>query len=538
MTNNVETLVIDNFKGNFTEFTNGDINSGMTNILNSFGYDSFKKPGQLTWGEDATQIDAAGSVITDLILDGKERVESGITYIYAIGHTGRLYKIQVNDPTTFNPNYDNPVLLATLSAQTPTFTRGGYIEFYGSTERIYIGHDKGVTRIDFDGTNETFVGAVGTWTQTVPRSLQQFIGNLYIGNGENIAEIDSTATVTTYTKLSPALPKGTQVRDLDSSVDGNYLQIVVSRLALADITSATQDTTLISNVGSRIVYWNGIDAGATSQVQFPLVNMSANQVSGEKQFLFGLDLRGTMFYDGVRRISAAGGGAPFGEPPFPNAVNFDGEMISFATTLYYNGFTELSHCVYGTFDEFVGNGYWSPFGMTATGTETDILHVPYWQIISNFNQGLSSNGYTDNIFGNSKVYFSTLETSSTPTTAYKFYKWNPVNTGQGTAASYSYYQTQTQLFSKKITVKEVRIYGEPWVANNAFTVDLIGSSGLPITNGTKTFTAGTELTVGNDYVWWNPQIAPTYALSFAVSNAGSVNHVINKIEVDYAIGGK
>lgn len=540
MTNPVQTLIIDNFKGNFTEFRDGDINSGLAWIASSFGYNSFAKPGNLSWGEDPIQIDAAGSVITDLIMAAKERVESGVTYVYAIGHTGRLYKIQVNDPTTFNPDYDNPVLLATLAINTPTFTRGGFIDFYGATEKIYIGHDKGVTSINFNGTGEAFVGALGSWTQTVPRPLKQFTGVLYVGNGENIAAIDTTATVTTYAKINPAFPKGTQVRDMDVSVDGNYMQFIVSSLAQADITSATQDVSTISNLGSFIFYWNGIDQAITASSAKPLENLVSNIVFGNSQYVFGTDLRGPMFYNPISRISAMGGGvaggAPFGEPAFPNALFSDGEMFSFATTLFYNGFVELSHCVYGNFDAFIGSGYWSPMGMTATGTETDILHIPYFQTISNFSQGISSNGYASNIYGTSKVYFSTLETSSTPTTKYKFYKWSPVVSGLGTASSYNYYQTQSQFFSKKITVKEIRVYGEPWVANNSFSIDLIGSGDSILQ--TETMTAGSNLTIGDDFYWYNPAVKPTYQLALGIMNIGTVNNSIEKIEIDYAATGK
>src|SRR3990167_6234997 len=226
------TKVIDNFKGNMTPYRNGDLNNGRSYWIDVFGSDPFTKPGNLTWNEEATQIDSAGSVITDLIMAGKVRVESGIIYVYAIGHTGRLYKIQVNDPTTYNPDYDNPVLLATLTSGTPTFTRGAFMDFFGATERIYISHDKGVTRLNFDGTSETVVGVVGSWTQNVPKPLQQFLGKLYIGNWTNLAEIDSTATVTSYTKLSPSFPANSQVRDLKMSPDGNYIHSVVTELPL------------------------------------------------------------------------------------------------------------------------------------------------------------------------------------------------------------------------------------------------------------------------------------------------------------------
>src|ERR1041385_8187905 len=122
MKQTVTIKVIDNFGGRLTRYNFGDMNSGIAKYIATFGNDPFRFPGQLSWQETAIQIDSAGTVITDLIMDGKERVESGIVYIYCIGHTGRLYKIQVNDPSTYNPDYDNPVLLATLTVNSPTFT--------------------------------------------------------------------------------------------------------------------------------------------------------------------------------------------------------------------------------------------------------------------------------------------------------------------------------------------------------------------------------------------------------------------------------
>lgn len=534
----METLVIDNFGGSMTSFQNGAIDSGRSNLTQSFGYDPFRKPGNLTWSEDSVQIDAAGAVITDLIMCGKERVESGILFVYAVGHTGRVYKIQVNDPTTFNPDFDNPVLLTTLTSGSPTFTRGGYIDFFGATQRIYIGHDKGVTRIDFDGTNETALA--GTWTQNVPRQLKQFIGKLYIANGENIAEIDSTATVTSSTKLSPGFPAGTQARDLDLSLDGNYLHIVVSRLALADITVGSQDTSITSNLESYIFKWNGTDAGYTASDTFPLVNLTANTIFGNYQYTFGYDLRGVAFFNPVERMTAGGasGFAPFVETPMPNAIISDGGMVGFATPLYFDGHTELSYCLFGAYDWEIGRGYYSPFGMVAQGDETDVVRVPYFSTVSNLGNGASSNGYADQKFGTSKIYFSTLETSAAPTTKYKFYKWAAVPTGSGTAFSLGVYQTQTQLFSKKVKIGEVRVYAEPWVDNNSFQIDLIGSSEGPIAGSSKTFTAGTNLTIGDDFAWYTPASEPTYAIGLRVTNLGSVNHFIRKIEIDYTEGGK
>lgn len=534
-----KTLVIDNFRGSWTYFQEGDINSGRSYAQNSAGQNPFIKPGSLTWNNAPVQIDAAGSVITDLILAGKERVESGILYVYAIGHTGRLYKIQVNNPATFNPDYDNPVLVTTLTAQTPTFTRGGFIDFFGATEKIYIGHDKGVTSVNFDGTGEAFVGVLGSWTQNVPKPLKQFIGKLYIGNGTNIAEIDSTATVTTYTKLSPGFPDNTQVRDMDVAPDGNYLQIVVSRLALPDITATTQDTSSAANAESYIFKWNGTDTGYTSFDTFPSYSLTANTMFQNYQYTFGYDQFGGAVFNPKEKILWVSEA----RSPGPNAVVNMANMMGYGVPLFYSGVLELDFMSWGTFDFEIGHplGYWDLFFMNATEPETDINRVPFIMPVSNTQFGSSSSGYVDNIIGTSKLYFSTLETSSAPTTKYRLYKWVPnviQTVPDGEVLIDAVYQTQTQLFSKKVTVKEVRVYGEPWVADNSFRIDLIGSAGTPISGGSYTFTAGSTLTIGEDYAWYNPAMENTYALGVMVTNLGTSNHVINKIEIDYAEGGK
>jgi len=529
----IRTLVIDNFRGSWTGYSDGDINSGRSYAQNSAGQNPFVKPGNLTWSDAPIQINSAGDVITDLIMAQKERVESGILYVYAIGHTGRLYKIQVNDPTTYNPDYDNAVLLATLSAQTPTFTRGGFIDFYGSTERIYIGHDKGVTRIDFNGANETFMGILGSWTQNVPRPLQQFIGKLYIGNGTNLAEIDSTATVTTYTKLSPGFPDNTQVRDIDVTPDGNYMQIVVTRLALSDVTATAQDTTLTANSDSYIFKWNGTDTGYTAFDTFPSFSLTANKMFQNYQYTFGYDLFGSAVFNPSEKMIWVSES----QSPMPNAVMSTGNIMAYMVPLYYNGFLEIDFMGWGSLDFEIGNplGYWDFLFMNATSPETDIIRVPSVLPISNAGLGASSNGYTDNIFGTPKVYFSTLETSVTPTTKYRFYKWKIPTTlsiPSGDVLIDAVYQTQAQLFSKKVLIKEVRVYGEPWVADNSFLVDLIGSAGTPITGGSKTFTAGTNLTVGEDFAWYTPDCAPTYQIGLSITNKGTANHTIMKVEID------
>lgn len=528
------TLPINNFQGRLTRYKDGDINSGLAKYDTTFGNDPFTNPGNLTWFEAPSRIDSGGSVITDLIMASRPRLESGITYVYAIGHTGRLYKIQVNDPTNYLPNYDNPVLLATLTSNSPTFKYGASIQFFGSTERIYIGHDIGVTRIDFNGANETFVGTPASYTANVPRPSVNFAGKLYFGNGTNLAEIDSTATVTSYSKLTPAFPVGTQVRDIDVSPDGNYVQIVVSRVPQADMTVTTQDTSSLSSGDSYFIYWNGTDPGYTSYNPYNSYSLSTNTSFGPYSYTMGYDLGGAAIYAGGSKIISL----PNSLSPNFSAMFSTGNLLGFAAPENDSSVLKGSLLTYGNYDREIPEGLFRFFRVSAGSPQTDIIQMPVCAIVSNLFYGSSSAGYSQNLVGSAKLYFSTLETSSAPTTAYKLYKFTTVPTGLGTAIG-GVYETQTQLFSKKITVKEVRAYIEPLVANNSFRIDLIGSDGGVIPNSAYTFTAGSGAdVVGNDLCRYNPAINRTYALGVRITNLGSANMVFTKIEIDYEQAGE
>lgn len=533
MTNNVETLVIDNFQGRLTRYINGDVNSGYAKYSTTFGNDPFTSPGNLTWFEQASRINSDGNVITDLIMAARPRLESGITYVYAIGHTGRLYKIQVNDPATYAPNHDNAALLTTLAIESPTFRYGSSIQFFGSTEQIYIGHDRGVTKINFDGTSEAFVGVQGSYTSNVPRPSVNFNAKLFFGNGTNLVEIDSTATVTSYTKLSPAFPVGTQVRDIDVSPDGNYVQIVVSRVAQSDMTASTQDTSSLSSADSYFIYWNGTDTGYTAYNPFNAYSLNANTSFGPFSYTMGYDLGGAAIYTGgQKKISL-----PNSLSPNFAAMFSTGNLVGFASPEQADSFLKGTLMTYGAYDQEIPEGLYRFLRFSATGSQTDVIQMPVCAIVSNLFYGSSSAGYSQNLVGSAKLYFSTLETSSAPTTAYKLYKFTTAPTGLGTAVA-GVYETQSQMFSKKIQAKEIRIYGEPFVTNNAFTVALIGSDGSVIANSSQTFTVGTNVTSGDDYAWYNPSIKPTYAIGLRITNSGSVNNVINKVEIDFSLGGK
>lgn len=526
------TLEIANFSGSLTRHLNGAVNSGLAKYATSHSYDPYSKPANLTWQETPIRMDSLGtSSITGLVVAGKERLESGLSYVYAVDHTAKLYKIQVNNST--NANVDNASVIGTLSSQSPTFTRGGSMDFFGSTQMIYIGHDKGVSKINFDGSGEAFVGSTSSIVASVPRPLQQFAGKLYFGNGTNIGEIDSTATITSYNKLSPAFPVNTQVRDLDLTTDGNYMEMVVTEAPLGDITSTSADTGDIPHSNSYVIKWNGTDMGYTALTTFNGYTLTSNNIFGSHAFKFGYDLPGAALYNDNEKVISP----IFARSPLPNAASSTGNILGWFVPEFMGGFLKASIFIYGNLDgSFSSNEWRRQTLMSASGTETDVLKIPFCILTSNLSFGATSNGYTAGIYGAGKTYFSTLENATgTPSSAvYKFYKWFNVPTGSGTPVL-GVYETQTQLFSEKIAIKEVRIYTEPLVANNAFTIAFIGSDGLVISNSSKTFTVGTNATAGDDIERYAPDMAQTYALGVRITNAGTVNMTFKKVEIDYEV---
>lgn len=532
------TKIIDNFSSHLTRNDIGQIDSSLAKYPTTYGADPFSNITNLTWLEAPVQIDPNGVVITDLIMAAMPRLESGITYVYAIGHTGRLYKIQVNDPTTYNPNYDNPVLLTTLTINSPTFKYGSSIQFYGATQKLYIGNDSGVTSVNFDGSGEAFVGITDSthWIANVPRPSVNFQGITYWGNGNNIAAIDSTGTVTTYTKLSPSFPVGTYVRDLDVSPDGNYAQMVVSQIPAPDMTSTVQDTNSLSSAPSYRFLWNGIDMGYTSYESYNAYSLTSNITFGPYSYTMGYDLGGAAVYaSGNKTISL-----PLSLSPNFAAMFSTGNMMGFGAPETVNNVLQGSIMLYGQYDFEVPTGLYRFLRVSAKAPQTDIIQMPVCTIVSNLFYGSSSAGYAGNQVGSAKLYFSTLETSAAPTTKYRLYKFTTVPTGLGTTIG-GVYETQNEtsfklfrsILKDKLMVKEVRIFTEPLVAGVSFQFDLVGVDGNVIPGTTEIFTAGSGPTsVGDIVCKTTPQMAPVPSLGVRITNLGTANWVSTKIELD------
>lgn len=531
-----QTLTINNFTGTLTRYKTGNINSGLANYNTTWGSNSFTNPPALMFNQ--TPISIGGSVVTDLIVAGKARVENGVTYMYVIGHLGRLYKIQVNDPVTYNPDYDNPVLLATLS-NSQHFEYGGSLDFYGSTEKIFIGHDEGMTKINFDGTGETVIGITDAthWIDNSPRLQHQFAGKIYITNGANIAEIDSTELVTTYTKLNPGFPANSQARDIDTTPDGRYVVVTVTRAALGNILSTAPDLSSIASE-SLLVYWNGVDTGATSFTSTPNFAQSGYYSFGPNSYIFGYDIAGSVLQVPDYKVWDL----IWAQSPYPNAVGSSGDFVGWVSTEAPSAQNQETYStgnfmLYGRLSQNEPVGLFRQMRLDSSLTNGDIIRMPFLCAIGNQQFAGPTSGYAlgaigDYLTNSGKTYFSTLEYDGA-TTAYKLYSFkNSFDATSG--ACLGNYDTQVQLFSKKKKVTEYRIYTEPCVGIEAFTIGILNPVGTVISGTYKTFVASP----GQDLFQFNPQHAPSFGLGLRVTNASPGFVIIHKVEIDYTDYGK
>lgn len=547
--------IIDNFSGRLSRDDHGDLNSGFAKYETTFGSNPFINPGNLTWFEQPTSIlstNNGGIVAT------KVRLESDETFVYAVSGESAtvptLYKITVNNSGTKNANLDSPSVIGAIPTETSStigVIYGPSMQFYGTTisgsvlgtERIFLGSDERITKINFDGSSATRLTAISSIIVNVPRPSAQFLGKMYFGNGNNLIEIDSTETVTSYAKLNPGFPIGTFVRDLDVTPDGNYLQIIVSKNNSVSLSQLSADYQAGASQDAYKFLWNGTDLSYTSYETYPGYSLTANTVFGQNNYTLGTDMNGVALYDGAIKIITL----PNLNPPNFGATYSTGNLFGLMSPEYNSSVTGGSSSsvvglqgasfLYGQYDNETPRGFFRIFRQSAASGNNEVLRVPVCLPVSNLVRASQGTGYANNISSSAKIYFSTIEHSGGNIKA-KLYKFFIVPTGTGTAIG-GVYETQRELFSKKIKPSQVRFYVEPLVANNSFQIDIIGSDGYPMSGGTQTFTAGSgDVAVGDDFVWYTPQTNPTYCMGFRITNLGAVNWTGVKLEVDYEKAGQ
>lgn len=551
----IQTKEITDFTGRLTRKKNGTLNSGLAKFSSSFGYDPFSKPGQLTWFEQP--VDIGGSVVVDLIVAAKQFVDPANptgTYVIAIGSSKKLYRINCNSIT--NANLDTPSVIGTLSNGSVNF--GASMEVYNTSSvlgnsKIFIGMDDRVTSINPDGSGETTIGTTNNYFSNVYRPLTQFVGKLVFGNKTNIGIIDSTGTITSTNiiggssilgQLSPTLPPETNITDLDISPDGNYLFMTSSGVVNENLTNVTGDRQASSASAGNIYKWNGVDAGATAKVTIPSYAVTALQTFLDTNMFFSDDSFGASISNGSQKVVTLQNN----KSPFSNSTLINGNFISWIAPEVSPDSSTINASMYyfGNLDEENPKGLWRVLRYTTSLTGGYVYQTPV-NLLTNNKYSTVNNAINSVVtLGYGKHYFSTYEINASNTTpsntTSKFYRFLVTPTGSGTP-QLGVWETQNELFGKKISIAAIRVYTEPTATGNGFQVDIIGSNGAVVTDGTFTYSyaSGTDITLlqgALERINFNPNMGPLYSYAVRVTNTGTTNMTINKIEIDWGYSGK
>lgn len=531
------TKVIDNFTGRLTRVINGDMNSGLAKFATSWGYDPFSKPGNLKWLYMPTDI--KGTVITDAVLTAKLVSNDSVSrFVYAIGNSSRLYKIDpTNSATSDTPIYDTPSVISAIGSVSGTFDYGADMEYYNGS--LQISSDAKVTRVNLSGS----VIGVNSVTGALYHPQVQFLGKLYVGNGNNLVEIDTTNNVSNGAKLSPALPTGMYITDLDVTPDGVYMIISASYLYPTNISSpnGNSDRGAPYAVESQQFLWNGTDTGVTSSRILPSFPATALNTFLDKRYYFMNDAFGTALFEGNNKLlTLPQNAAPMPDASSPNgtfltwiAPEVTGDTINSSTGQGSNTYNSLYY--FGQLDGENPAGLWR-FVRISPSTNNQVWRDPLNMMVNNYSFS------REFVAGWGKHYISAFEyNSGGSSNTYHFYRF-VLPPAADTAPLLGVFETQNQLFSKRIGVSQIRVYCEPTVAGNAFSLSLIGGAGTPIEDGTFTYAYGDQLDVNNspsiERINFNPGTQTLYSLGVRITNSGTSNMVIKKVEIDYNEEGK
>lgn len=552
-----QTITISNFGGRLTRIINGDLISGFAKFTTSFGYDPFSKPMNLTWLETPTSI--AG--ISDVIFATANRLEA-LPIVYAVGNSGKAYRIQ--PMAVGNPNLDSVIGIGSVTSGDSTYNYGAAIQFFGTPEKMYVGGDKRINSVPIssilDGTfsGDAPVGTVGNYVQNTTRPLALFGPKLLFGNGPTFGAVGTTGTVTSsiigmsvgssgavqdlYSEINPPLPPELSVKDLDIAPDFSYMYLTASESKAENLITITNDRDVGFSSSSNISKWNGTDAGITAGVSMPGAASNALQTYFQNNIIFSNDSFGTTIGTESRKELML----PNNKAPFRSATGVNGNYVYWGSTEVVGGSVLGSLYYFGSLDQENPSGLYRLMRLNTNLAAGYVYQIGCVSLVGNQYNTVNNALTSIASFGYGKHYISTFEinpSNTTPSgTTSKLYRFLLTSSGTGTP-QLGVYETQTQLFSKRMDVKQIRVYTEPTKAGNGFKVDMIGSDGAVMTNGTfnYTFVAGsddTKLQGSLERVNFNPTASSGYALGIRLTNTGTVNMTIKKVEIDYEEQGK
>ena len=403
--------------------------------------------------------------------------------------------------------------------------------------------------INPDGSGEQAVGTQTRYVSNIFKPLKPFAGNLVVGNGNTVALVNSTNTVISsvlntgatllYSSLNPPLGTQEKVLDLDVSPSNDYVILASAKILQEERLDSTQYDIVqtFSSQEGKISQWNGVDGTVTAATSFPTYLISAIETWFKNMSFFGGDSFGTAFNDGSNKKVSL----PNNKPPLPNAVAVNGNFMTWVCPEVDSAQRYLSLYYYGALDEENPTGLYRLLRWTSTQSSGMVSKAPLNLLVSNKYTTINSNGTGLITYGWGKHYIGVNSVNSGGTQNFLLvFLVTPTGTG---TPQLGVYETQTQLFSKRIDIKQIRVYTEPTVAGNGFQIDMIEADGSVMNNGTYsyTFVAGsdeTKLQGSLERINFNPTAATGFSLGLRITNTGTTNMTIKKIEVDWEEQGK
>lgn len=546
-----QTLVINNFSGRLTRIPNGDLNSGFAKFTTSWGYNPFNKPLNLSWLESPSSI--AG--ISDVILATVNRLET-VPIVYAVGNSGKAYRIQ---PMTLgNPNLDSVIGIGSVTAQGNTYNYGAAIQFYGTPEKMYVGGDTRVNAVPISSVitgefgGDQAVGSSANYFPNTTRPLAIYGAKLLFGNGPTFGAIGTTGLITSsiigmsvgstgnifslYSEINPPLPPEFVIKDLDIAPDFSYMFMTASEARAENLTTVSGDRDTGFSSNSNVSKWNGVDQGITAGTSIPGASTNALQTYFQNNLIFSSDSFGmTLGTESKKELTL-----PNNKSPFRSATGVNGNYVFWGATEVVGGSVLGSLYYFGNLDQENPSGLYRLMRLNTSLPAGYVYQVGCVSLVGNQYSTIDNTVASVASFGYGKHYISTFEikvgeTTPSSTTA-KLYRFLITPSGTG-APQMGTYETQTQLFSKRVGVTQIRVYTEPVVTGNGFRLELIGSDGGVIPNGTFTYAFGDPVD-REVRINFNPNIQTVYALGVRITNTGTTNMTFKKVELDISEEGK
>lgn len=540
------TTVITNFGGRLTRIINGDLNSGFAKFDTSWGYDPFSKPMNLTWFSQPEQPSSIAGFIPDAVLDMETRVEGTLNYVYAIGQAGNFYKIQTTG--TGIPTVDSIVGIGSVRSGGPSYSKGASMEFFGTSSVFYISNDNGVNKIKSDFSAEAVVGTSANFASEAYHPLKTLGGKLLVGNSNTFAVIDNTGTVTSsiigtglgnlYSQISPPLPTDVLIKDIDTSLQGDYSLMTANGVPHEQVYPGS-DRLEASSTNSYVLKWNGIDAAITASQQLPGNVATALQTYLGNSIFFSLNGFGGSLNDGVTNMLTL----PNNKSPLPNATTINGNYVTWVAPEVIGNSSMVGTLYYfGSLDAETPKGLYRFARVAPTMANGFVTNAPANLIVNTFIRSADIT-FTGSIAtqGYGKHYFSLMEGSQTSvkSTFWRFI----LQPNSITPPQAGVYETQTQLFSKRQGISQIRVYTESTSTGNGFQLDLIDTDGSVVENGSFTYTyaAGTDSTKLQgplQRINFNPNCNTLFGFGVRITNTGTTNMTIKKVEIDHSEEGK